>query len=275
MPKFISLLTTLLLASIPLLAQITNTNSSYTYIIELEDYLTERLAETLPVTTSQALRLKLQFRVDEHDIITQRSILYSTNENAAQLSYTYLQDFAQLHSDKWDQLCDHTIDEESHFSINIDRTSAFENIRVKFTPPRPHPIRPCVLAKPVRQHSPVLKVAEIMPILSHPEVDSNSDYQVQRQTSNQQLLSFIYKHFRYPTLHCCQCIEGTIVISFIVDEQGDMRDMRCIRGIGGGFGEEALRVMNLLSKEYKWLPARQEGKAVSVQMHIPIKIKWD
>lgn len=62
-------------------------------------------------------------------------------------------------------------------------------------------------------------------------------------------------------------IEGRVTVQFIVNTQGEVEDPKVIRGIGGGCDEAAIAAI----KEYaKFEPGRQRGKAVNVQMSLPI-----
>jgi protein TonB len=62
-------------------------------------------------------------------------------------------------------------------------------------------------------------------------------------------------------------ISGVVYVSFVVDENGDVVDVKLLRGIGGGCDEEALRVIRNMPR---WKPGRQSGKAVRVIHSIPI-----
>lgn len=62
-------------------------------------------------------------------------------------------------------------------------------------------------------------------------------------------------------------IEGRVTVQFIVNTKGEVENPRVIRGIGGGCDEAAVEAI----KEYaKFKPGRQRGKAVNVQMSLPI-----
>ena len=62
-------------------------------------------------------------------------------------------------------------------------------------------------------------------------------------------------------------IEGRVVVQFIVNKQGQVEDPKVIRGIGSSCDEAAVEAI----KEYaKFKPGRQRGKAVNVQMSLPI-----
>ena len=64
-------------------------------------------------------------------------------------------------------------------------------------------------------------------------------------------------------------IQGVVIIQFIVDENGDVRDAYAVQGIGGGCDEEALRVV----REARFRPGKQEGKPVKVKLSLPITFK--
>ncbi|MDC0029444.1 energy transducer TonB, partial [bacterium] len=60
---------------------------------------------------------------------------------------------------------------------------------------------------------------------------------------------------------------GKVYISFIVDKQGSVTNVKIVRGVDKNLDAEALRVVSLLPK-YK--PGKQRGKAVRVMFTIPI-----
>ncbi len=70
------------------------------------------------------------------------------------------------------------------------------------------------------------------------------------------------------------CHEGTIFITFIVEADGSVSNIRIFRGFTGGhgelFNEEALRVVGLLTD---WIPGQCDGKNVPVQHIQAIKFR--
>jgi TonB family protein len=74
---------------------------------------------------------------------------------------------------------------------------------------------------------------------------------------------------QYPAECKDQGIEGRVTVQFIVDKQGQVKDPKVIRGIGGGCDEEALRVV----RQAEFVPGRQRGKRVNVRMSLPIIFK--
>ena len=81
------------------------------------------------------------------------------------------------------------------------------------------------------------------------------------------LMKFIQKNVRYPAIAKEYNITGKVYVSFIVDKQGSVTNVKIVRGVDKNLDSEALRVVSLLPK-YK--PGKQRGKAVRVMFTIPI-----
>ncbi|MFC6097118.1 M56 family metallopeptidase [Flavobacterium qiangtangense] len=64
--------------------------------------------------------------------------------------------------------------------------------------------------------------------------------------------------------------EGNVLVSFIVETDGSLSDIKVIKDLGFGTKEEALRMM---SKSPKWSPGIQDGKPVRVAYNLPIRLK--
>jgi len=57
-------------------------------------------------------------------------------------------------------------------------------------------------------------------------------------------------------------------VTFVVERNGSVTDVRVLRGIGGGCDEEAIRVVQNMPQ---WTPGKQRGKSVRVQYNLPVK----
>ncbi|RYE26650.1 MAG: TonB family protein [Sphingobacteriaceae bacterium] len=79
--------------------------------------------------------------------------------------------------------------------------------------------------------------------------------------------NFLAKTLRYPKEARDQKITGRVIVSFIVEEDGKLNDIKVLRDIGGGCGAEAIRV---LSESPAWSPGIQNGKPVRVAFTMPI-----
>ncbi len=65
-------------------------------------------------------------------------------------------------------------------------------------------------------------------------------------------------------------IEGTVIISFVVNSDGSVSNVELLRGIGGGADEAALEVVK---NSPDWTPAMQKGKVVNSRMRLPVRFK--
>lgn len=79
---------------------------------------------------------------------------------------------------------------------------------------------------------------------------------------------FLAKELRYPEVAKENGVKGTVVIQFVVNEKGEITNPFILKDIGGGCGEEALRVVRSMPP---WLAGAQRGVPVKVQMNLPIR----
>ena len=82
------------------------------------------------------------------------------------------------------------------------------------------------------------------------------------------MLNFISKNLTYPEGAKESKISGIVYITFVVDVNGDLKNIETKRGIGGGCEQEAIRVLN---KMPRWNPGKDNGRAVNVEFILPIK----
>ena len=66
-----------------------------------------------------------------------------------------------------------------------------------------------------------------------------------------ELLSFFAKNISYPELAKRAGVEGKVILSFVVDKNGNVYDARVAKSIGAGCDEEALRVLKMMPQ---WTP---------------------
>jgi len=86
------------------------------------------------------------------------------------------------------------------------------------------------------------------------------------------LLTFIYTRIKYPAEARKAGIQGKVIIKYVVQKDGTVAKARIEREIGGGCGEAALKVINALPK---MIHGTKDGKAVDVEMVIPVQFKLD
>jgi TonB family protein len=113
-------------------------------------------------------------------------------------------------------------------------------------------------------------VAESMPYLKVCDQSITADER--KSCTNRYMLDYIQNNLKYPKAARELTIEGTVIVSFVIDIYGNMKDITVSRDIGGGCGQAAINALNGLSA---WVPGRQNNQAVNVKYTIPIKFKLD
>ena len=79
--------------------------------------------------------------------------------------------------------------------------------------------------------------------------------------------SFIKNNYQAPDE---EGLKGKVIVSFVVEKDGSLTDIKVLKDIGYGTGTEAIRV---LKKCARWTPAEQNGKKVRCSYQIPIAIE--
>ena len=86
------------------------------------------------------------------------------------------------------------------------------------------------------------------------------------------LYAFIGRNIKYPEAAKKNKIEGRVFVTFVIEKDGQVSDAKILRDIGGGCGEEAIRVVNIMPK---WKPGTQRGNPVRVQFNLPIMFQLE
>ena len=80
-------------------------------------------------------------------------------------------------------------------------------------------------------------------------------------------VKYLTRNLRYPEAAVDRGIQGKVLVSFIIEKDGQLSNIKIIRGIGNGCDEEAIRV---LEKSPKWKPGIQNNQKVRVAYTLPI-----
>lgn len=149
---------------------------------------------------------------------------------------------------------------------------ATTNTKVDFQgnnePPVPVPqiIRPKM---PEPTVSEIFKIVEEMPRFPGCEKEELTKKE-KENCANKELLNYVFSKIKYPPIARESTIEGLVVVRFIVEKDGSISDATVVRDIGGGCGQEALRVVNSMPK---WIPGKQRNRPVRVQFNLPVRFK--
>ena len=83
----------------------------------------------------------------------------------------------------------------------------------------------------------------------------------------EKLFEYLYSNIKYPQVAKENGITGRVFLTFVVEKDGSIANPKVMRDIGGGCGQEALRVVKNMPK---WSPGKQRGKPVRVQFNLPV-----
>lgn len=82
-------------------------------------------------------------------------------------------------------------------------------------------------------------------------------------------LPAIIKKIQYPNIAKQAGLEGKVFVMAYVDEQGNVDDVKVLKGIGGGCEEEVIKVL----KTTKFKPGMNNGQPVKVKTSLSFAFK--
>ena len=81
-----------------------------------------------------------------------------------------------------------------------------------------------------------------------------------------EMKKFIASNLRYPDP--LADVDGVVYVSFVVEMDGCVTNVKLMRGIGEAFDREAIRVVKAMPN---WIPAEDNGKIVAARLRLPIR----
>jgi protein TonB len=87
---------------------------------------------------------------------------------------------------------------------------------------------------------------------------------------NAALMRYLRDHLRYPSAALRAQAEGRVYVSFVVQADGTIADIKVPKGLGFGLDEEAQRVVRQMPA---WTPGQQSHHAVPVRFTLPITFR--
>ena len=84
------------------------------------------------------------------------------------------------------------------------------------------------------------------------------------------LMEYLHDHVKYPVVAQENGVQGRVVVSFIVEKDGSITDVRVVRSVDPSLDREAARVVSSMPR---WTPGKQNGSAVRVKYNVPVMFK--
>ena len=86
----------------------------------------------------------------------------------------------------------------------------------------------------------------------------------------EECMKFLSKNIKYPVEAHKNGIQGRVIVSFVITDEGDIEEPVVLRGVDPLLDAEALRVIQMMPK---WKPGKQRGKAVNVKFTLPVTFR--
>ena len=84
---------------------------------------------------------------------------------------------------------------------------------------------------------------------------------------NQALVEYLSKHIKYPVVAEEKRIQGRVIVTFVVERDGWITDVRVAKSVHAFLDKEAVRVVSGMPR---WIPGKQNGKAIRVRYTVPV-----
>lgn len=84
------------------------------------------------------------------------------------------------------------------------------------------------------------------------------------------LKSYLEENLKYPQIALLNGIQGTVYVSFVINEEGNVVQPKIARSVDPALDKEALRLVSSLPR---WKPGKQNGKLVKVNYTVKVEFK--
>ena len=109
--------------------------------------------------------------------------------------------------------------------------------------------------KPKEEETKVFDVVEQMP---------------QLPGGNAALFEYLSKHIKYPVIAEENGIQGRVIVTFVVERDGSITDVKVVKSVDPSLDKEAQRVVKSMPR---WIPGKQNGSAVRVKYTVPVTFR--
>lgn len=126
----------------------------------------------------------------------------------------------------------------------------------------------------------ILKVTQrvadepVKPAEEKPEVE-NKVFEVVEQMPSfpggpAALTKYLSDNIKYPVVAQENGVQGRVVVSFVVERDGSITDVKVARSVDPSLDREAMRVVRSMPH---WIPGKQNGSAVRVKYNVPVSFR--
>lgn len=84
------------------------------------------------------------------------------------------------------------------------------------------------------------------------------------------LFEYLAKSIKYPVIAEENGVQGRVLLTFVVERDGSITDVKVVKSVDPSLDAEALRVVRYMPH---WIPGKQNGSAVRVKYTVPVTFK--
>ena len=114
------------------------------------------------------------------------------------------------------------------------------------------------------------KWAPVEPIVIDPDPIDFPDEMPQFEGGESEMFKYLSKNMKYPKVDLQLERQGTVFVEFVVGKNGEITEVKILRGVSETIDAEAVRVIQSMPN---WLPGKQKGRAVKVRYKMPLTFK--
>jgi protein TonB len=121
----------------------------------------------------------------------------------------------------------------------------------------------------------VLKAKEVIAQPEPPKEEENKVFDVVEVMPSfpggqAALMQWLGKNIKYPVVAEENGVQGRVVVTFVVEKDGSITDVKVVKSVDPSLDKEAARVVKSMPH---WIPGKQNGSAVRVKYTVPVTFK--
>ena len=121
----------------------------------------------------------------------------------------------------------------------------------------------------------VLKAKEVIAQPEPPKEEETKVFDVVEQMPSfpggpSALMQYLSSNIKYPVVAEENGVQGRVIVTFVVEKDGSITDVRVVKGVDPSLDKEAQRVVKGMPK---WIPGKQNGSAVRVKYTVPVTFR--
>ena len=120
----------------------------------------------------------------------------------------------------------------------------------------------------------VLKAKEVI-VTEKPKEEETKVFDVVEQMPSfpggqNALFEYLSKNIKYPVVAEENGVQGRVIVTFVVERDGSITDVKVAKSVDPSLDKEAMRVVRSMPH---WIPGKQNGSAVRVKFTVPVTFR--